>query len=199
MTEEKKEEKKTPNLVVPVLVVLLVVVAFLAGMFLTKLKNLEKKESEKVAQTSPSPQKQEGGVLGEELKPTGIGNFKETENEICQEEGKPIIYFFGRASCPYCTWEHPIFEKAMAKFAGLISFHNNMDDQETDRDVWNEYSAISKGAVPFMVLGCRYTQRGSGDQKAGEAQEEKNLTALICKLTDGKPAGVCEEVSDLVK
>lgn len=198
MAEEKKT-KKIPNLVTPILAILLVVVAFLAGMFWTKIRTLEKKEAGKIAQVTPSPKQEEGAVLGGELKPVGIGSFKETENEICQENGKPIVYFFGRASCPYCVWEHPIFEKATAKFAGLISLHNNMDDQEADRDVWGEYSGVNKGAVPFMILGCRYTQLGSGDQKAGEAQEEKNITALVCKLTGGEPGSVCEEVTDLTE
>ncbi len=49
-----------------------------------------------------------------------------------------------------------------------------------------------------MVLGCRYAQLGSGET-IGEEQEEKNITALFCKLTGGEPAESCEEVADLTE
>lgn len=152
---------------------------------------------EKFAQITPSPQvPQEEAVLGEEL-PSTLGNFLVTEDDVCQEDGKPAVYIFGNSSCPHCTWEHPVFEKVTAKFTDQISVHDNMDKQEADQEIWQQYSEISQGAVPFMVLGCRYVRLGSGEMM-GEETEEKNLTALICKLTEDKPAKVCQEVSDLV-
>lgn len=122
-----------------------------------------------------------------------IGNFSVSEDEVCKEGDKPIVYFFGSESCPYCEWEHPIIEGVAEKFGGQIAFHNNMDSQD-DMDVFQKYST---GGIPTLVLGCKYYRVGAG-QQAGEEGEAENLTALICKLTDGQPAAVCSQVEDLI-
>lgn len=118
---------------------------------------------------------------------TTLGNFSVSEDEVCQENDKPIVYFFGAESCSYCKWEHPIVEKVAEGFAGYISFHNNMDSNE-DMDVLMKYST---GGIPTIVLGCRYYRVGSGE-RSGEEQETQDLTALICDLTNNQPAEVCE-------
>lgn len=195
------EERKITTFTTPILVVLLVIAAFLAGMFWTKIKYTEQEskrageQEERIAQVSPTPAEEE--ILGEEL-PATIGNFLATEDEICQEDGKPVVYLFGMSTCPHCTWEHPIFEKVTAKFTDEISIHDNMDKQGVDQEIWERYSEINRGAIPFMVFGCRYVRVGSGEM-AGEITEEENLTALICKLTNGEPVDVCEQVSDLIE
>lgn len=122
-----------------------------------------------------------------------IGNFSVNNEEICKENDKPIIYFFGSQSCPYCQWEHPIMEAVAARFEGYIAFHNNMDS-DADEDVFQKYST---GGIPTLVFGCKYSRIGAG-QNAGEEKETKDLIALICKLTDGQPADVCSEVQDLI-
>lgn len=126
-------------------------------------------------------------------KTTTVGSFSRNENEVCKENGKPIVYFFGSTSCPHCQWEHPIIERAAEKFKDQISFHNNMDN-DADGEVFAEYSS---GGVPTIVLGCKYSRVGSGEQM-GEEEEEKVLTALICDLTGSQPAGTCGEVKDLI-
>lgn len=186
------EEKKIATFTTPILVGLLVVASFLAGMFWTKIKYLEQEKApQEMAQVTPSPQ-----PVQEEL-PATIGNFLVTEDRLCQEGGKPVIYMFGSSGCPHCTWEHPIFEKVTAKFADLISVHDNMDTQD-DMDVFQKYSQINRGGIPFLVLGCRYARVGSGEN-VGEVAEEENLTALICELTGGEPTEVCQEISDLIE
>lgn len=122
-----------------------------------------------------------------------IGNFSVSDDEVCEEEGKPIVYFFGSESCLHCSWEHPIIEGVAQKFGSDIVFHNNMDSNE-DRDVFQKYST---GGIPTLVLGCKYYRVGSGEI-AGQEEETKNLTALICKLTDNKPADVCSQVQELI-
>lgn len=192
------EEKKTTTFTTPILITLLVIAAFLAGMFVTKYLGQKETEKQKQEVAQASPSSQEGEILGEELKSAGVGNFVLTGDEICLEDEQPVVYFFGRSTCPHCAWEHPVFEEAVAKFTGLISVHNNMDGSEADSEIWQKYSHISQNSIPFMLLGCRYAQRGSGE-RLGEEQEEKNITALICKLTEGEPVEVCEEVADLVE
>jgi len=123
-----------------------------------------------------------------------IGNFLVTSEEICKEDGKPIVYFFGSESCSYCSWEHPIMEKVAAKFEGEISFHNNMDS-DADMDVFSKYST---GGIPTLVLGCKYYRVGAGTQLGEEEEEERILTALVCKLAGNQPADVCQEIEDLI-
>jgi thiol-disulfide isomerase/thioredoxin len=122
-----------------------------------------------------------------------IGNFSVGSDAICQENGKPIVYFFGSTTCPHCTWQKPIVQKVIGNFGDLVSYHENIDS-ETDSNIFQKYST---GGIPTLVLGCRYYRVGSGET-AGEETETKDLTALICKLTDNKPGSVCDPVKDLV-
>jgi len=124
---------------------------------------------------------------------TTIGSFMVKGDEICKEDGKPIIYFFGSQSCPHCQWEHPILEKVLKNFEGLVSFHNNMDSQ-ADMEIFSQYS---DGGIPTLVFGCKYYRLGSGESE-GEATETQNLTAILCKLTGNNPSAVCSGVQDLI-
>ena len=117
-----------------------------------------------------------------------VGNFSVSSDEICLEDGKPIIYFFGSESCPHCNWEHPIVNEAMAQFEGQISFHDNMDS-DADMDVFNKYST---GGIPALVLGCKYYRVGSGES-VGEEQEKENLNQLVCELTGSQPEEICQK------
>jgi len=122
-----------------------------------------------------------------------IGNFFVSKDEVCREEGKPIVYFFGSTGCSHCKWEHPIVEKIAENFEGYISFRNNMDSN-ADMDIFKKYS---RGSIPTLVLGCKYYRIGSGESE-GEELESKNLTALICKLTENQPSNICNSVQDLI-
>ncbi|MCS7106333.1 MAG: thioredoxin family protein, partial [Candidatus Aenigmarchaeota archaeon] len=121
------------------------------------------------------------------------GDFLVSKDEVCKENGKPIVYFFGISRCPHCIWEHPIINNVTSKFEGYISYHENVDTDK-DIDVFQKYST---GGVPTIVLGCKYYRVGSG-RRIGEEQEAKVLTALICKLTGNKPNEVCSNVQDLI-
>lgn len=106
------------------------------------------------------------------------GNFiKLADQEICKENGKPIIYFFGSPNCPHCHWEYPIIKEVVAKFGDKVSFHDNMNEI-TDNEVFTKYS---NGSVPTIVLGCRYYRVGSGEE-IGEDKEIEVLTKLIQEL-----------------
>ncbi len=125
-----------------------------------------------------------------------IGNFIRSGDEVCTEDGKPVIYFFGSEGCPHCKWEHPVIADVASKFEGYISFHDNMNNFTADRDIFSRYST---GSVPTIVLGCRYYRVGSGERE-GKEQEARVLTALICNLTEDKPVEVCSapEIRDLI-
>jgi len=126
---------------------------------------------------------------------TTIGDFTVSGDEICKEDAKPVIYFFGSERCGACKWEHPVIKNVTVKFGDYISFHDNVDS-DADNEIFAKYST---GYIPTLVLGCKYYRVGSG-ASIGEDQEAKVLTALICTLTGSKPADVCTapEIVELI-
>ena len=115
------------------------------------------------------------------------GNFSQITNaQVCQENGKPIVYFFGSESCPHCKWEKPVIEAVTKKFGSAISYHENIDNGK-EMDIFNKYST---GSIPTIVIGCKYYRIGSGEAD-GIEKETKTLTKLICDITGNQPAGVC--------
>jgi len=173
--------------------VLLIAVSAGAGFFWTK-NNQTKVLGEK-QESTPSPSAVPSAAPNY---PKTDGNFLVTDKEICFEDGKPIVYFFGSSSCSHCVWEKPVAQKVFNQFKNEISYHENFDSDK-DSDVFIKYSDINPGYVPFLVLGCKYVRMGAGenlgkDDAESKKLEEEALTAILCKLTDGKPSTVCNLV-----
>jgi len=124
-----------------------------------------------------------------------IGNFIVDEKiDICKEDGKPIVYFFGSQRCTQCMWEDPIIKNVTDKFKDQVSFHENIDT-ETDKEVILKYSP--RGYIPLIVIGCKYYRIGSGEE-FGVDNENKILTSLMCLATNNRPLSVCAEVEDIL-
>lgn len=116
------------------------------------------------------------------------GAFKEIKDvEVCKENDKPIIYFFGSSTCLHCDWEEPILKSVIEQFGSAISYHENIDSQ-TDQDVFFKYSS---GSVPLLVVGCKYYRNGSGEG-IGEVAEKDALKKVICRATGNLPADICK-------
>jgi thiol-disulfide isomerase/thioredoxin len=115
------------------------------------------------------------------------GGFKEiTELDVCMENDKPIVYFFGSETCPYCEWEKPLITDVVAQFGDEIDYRVRYDGAE-DVDVLLKYG---NGAVPAIIAGCKYYRSGAG-QSLGEEGEKEALTKVICRATGGIPSSVC--------
>jgi FKBP-type peptidyl-prolyl cis-trans isomerase 2/glutaredoxin len=127
------------------------------------------------------------------IKVTGIADakFSISDQEVCTENGKPIVYFFGADFCPHCKWEHPIFNETVMKFKDYVSFHDNMGTQN-DNNIFTKFNP--KGTIPTMVIGCKYFRVGTtGDETdAGKIVEQAALTKLLCDVTGNKPADLCK-------
>jgi thiol-disulfide isomerase/thioredoxin len=160
-------------------------IIFLQGLGWVQIEEFEEQKKQRENQTQEQESKQE----------TTIGEFIVSGDEICKEDGIPIIYFFGSTGCPACEWEHPIVANVTAKFEGFISFHDNIDST-ADQEIFAKYS---DGYIPTLVLGCKYYRVGSG-ASMGEDQEAEVLTALICDLTDNNPVDICtdSEIEELI-
>ncbi len=126
-----------------------------------------------------------------------VGGFSVSEDPVCEDNGKPIIYMFGSSGCPHCTWLHPVFDNIKQNFGDLISVHDNMDESEADREVYNKYGT---GYIPMTVIGCKYYRTGTNNERTDDIKlEEDEITALICTLTDNQPTDVCNEVKNLIE
>lgn len=121
------------------------------------------------------------------------GGFKEmTDVDICYESDKPIIYFFGLTTSEDSVWEYPIFKDVVSKFKDDVSFHdNNLSENglTKDQDIFLNYN--NTGAVPTLIIGCKYYRIGSG-KDLGETKEKEVLTKLICDATGNKPESLCK-------
>ncbi len=119
------------------------------------------------------------------------GSFKELSNvNVCEENGKPAIYFFGLASSSDSAWEYPIFKDVVSKFGDAVSFHDNYLSQNGLSNDKNVFSRYSTGSIPALIIGCKYYRIGSGES-LGETQERGALTKIICRVTGNQPANVC--------
>ena len=188
------ENKKNFNWTTIALAILLVVAAFLVGKYMERGSGKAvPKETNQIAQ-EPTPTI--------EALPVTVGTFSITKDEVCQEDGKPSIYYFGGSFCVHCKWEYPVVQKVIKNFQGQVVFHDNMDKldklEAKDQEILNKYQQIHGGGVPFLVFGCKYVRVGSGET-AGEAEEEKALSAILCKLTNNQPEKVCASVKSLVE
>jgi len=164
-------------------------ILFLQGMGWIQIEEFEERMAQQKEQEENLTQEQES------KQETTIGNFIVSSDEICLEDGTPVIYFFGADWCGGCKWEHPVITNVTSQFEGFISFHDNIDST-ADEDIFAKYS---DGHIPTLVLGCKYYRVGVG-ANMGEEQETKVLTALICDLTGNKPIDVCTapEIVDLI-
>ncbi len=124
-----------------------------------------------------------------------IGGFIKTEKEVCLEEGKPIVYYFGMSTCPFCVWQEPIITAAMEPFQEYLLFKNN-NDTSNDLDIFAQYS---EGPVPLIVIGCRYFRVGAGKNRGTEAEDQAIISALACQLTGGRPQAICEGLNSLIE
>ena len=183
--------EKTTNSQSPYLIPLAIIVA--GGLVGAGIYFGGKQEAPPAVQVVDQGQQgEQGEVAGEEVPQyeTTVGDFLVLDDEICLEDGKPIVYYFGSTGCPHCTWEHPIIQEVAEQFGDAISFHDLMDKQE-EFDVFEKYLNINGGGIPFIVLGCKYVRVGSGE-RAGEEAERAALTELICELTNNQPSQVCQ-------
>lgn len=117
------------------------------------------------------------------------GGFSEVKDaEVCMENGKPIVYFFGSTGCPHCQWEKPIIKSVIDQFGDAVSYHENIDTDK-EQDVFSKYST---GGIPTLVIGCKYYRVGSGEA-SGEESEKTALKKAICSVTGNQPASVCQQ------
>ncbi len=123
-----------------------------------------------------------------------MGGFVKVDDDLCLDDGKPIIYYFGTSECPFCQWQHPVVVEAMERFKGYVSFKDNTDTDD-DLEVFFRYS---DGGVPLIVAGCNYFRVGAGGSQGDEESDRDIISAIACKLTGGEPGDVCDGLEEII-
>ena len=126
-----------------------------------------------------------------------IKTFKETGEDICKENGKPIIRMFSASIDSHSKWVKSAFEKSIKKYEGSIaSFNweidtgdNTLTEQKENKIPKSEFAIYinleNKGAVPTFVFGCKYTRTGTAFEKENDLNsEEVEFDAVIEKLIE---------------
>jgi len=139
------------------------------------------------------PAKTETTLITDKNQSNIEGGFKKLNDiEICTENGKPLVYFFGLNTSNSSNWEYPIFKEVVSKFDESVSFHDNYLSENglsRDQDVFSKYST---GDVPLIIIGCKYYRIGDGE-KEGVEKEKQILTNLICETTNNQPEIICKK------
>lgn len=140
------------------------------------------------------------GTQPDENKTYEIKTFTETDNEICKEDGKPVIILFSTTWCPHCVWIKDTFETTVNEYVTrgkIVARHWELDIgddtlteetesgvPEADASLYAEFNPDR--FVPAFVFGCKYYRIGNGFEKDGDLEAEKEeFVAVIETLLKG--------------
>jgi len=125
---------------------------------------------------------------GEEINET----FQVTGDELCEENGKPIIRMFSAKSSVKSQWAKDAFASITSKYNNIVAYHwvldtgDNLLTDDIEKAIPKDEIAVFKkyspeGAVPLFVFGCKYARIGNGYEDL--ALEEKEFQKIIKNLT----------------
>lgn len=119
------------------------------------------------------------------------------DNEVCIEDGKPIIRLFSTTWCPHCKWIKETYEEVVKEYqqAGkIIAYHweidennntlTNEDEKEfpaKERAIYEKFNP--KGSIPTFIFGCKYGRIGNGYESQDDLDaEEAEFRTIIQEL-----------------
>lgn len=122
-----------------------------------------------------------------EIEPSSIDTFIESDSDdICREDGKPIIRLFSTTWCSHCQWVADTFDDVVQMYVdeGLIVAHHwelDIDDDtltsqieesipESEEDIFEEFNP--QRSIPTFVFGCRYYRVGTGHETEDDLEAE---------------------------
>jgi thiol-disulfide isomerase/thioredoxin len=125
-------------------------------------------------------------------------SFIVSSDEICTENGRPLVILFSTTTCPHCKWIKGTFDSVAKEYmdAGKITaYHWELDTGDDTLTSAKESGAPSSqfnmfkrystsGGVPTFVFGCKYYRIGNGyesskDLVAEELEFRKIIESLI--------------------
>jgi len=127
----------------------------------------------------------------------GIDTFKITDEELCEEDDKPIIRLFTTSSCEQCDWIEEAFTSTVEPYLdneAIIAYHWELDTGDNKLTTKKE-SSIPKSEVelfksfspslkvPAFNFGCKYVRLGNGYFDENDlTSEQSEFDSVINKL-----------------
>jgi len=126
-----------------------------------------------------------------------IISFSETKDDICKEDGKPVIRLYTTSSCEPCKLLEDTFadlinyymeDEEIAAYHWELDTGDNILTNEIEKGIPSQEIEIFKKynpetTVPTYIFGCRYIRVGNfyekGDDLGAEGEE---FRAVIEKL-----------------
>ena len=113
--------------------------------------------------------------------------FTVNDNEICKEDGKPIIRLFSTTWCPHCKWIGGTYEKVVKEYVDkgeIVAHHWEIDIKDdtltpenegtipdSEMAVYREFNP--RGSIPTFVFGCKYSRIGNGYESENNLEKEE--------------------------
>jgi thiol-disulfide isomerase/thioredoxin len=123
--------------------------------------------------------------------------FADTGDEICIEDGKPIIRLYSTTWCPHCTWIADTFDQTVKEYVDkglIVAYHWEFDTKDNtltpevegdiplaEMDTFQRYNP--DGSIPTFLFGCKYLRIGNGYERQNDlAAEKAEFVKLIEEL-----------------
>lgn len=124
-----------------------------------------------------------------------ISTFQNTEDQICIEDGKPIVRLFSTTWCPHCNWVRGTFNRVIKEYVDegkIVAYHWILDTGDDELTTSIKESVIPpkeiglhkkynpSGSIPTFVFGCKWTRVGNGYEAQNNLKaEEAEFRAVI--------------------
>jgi peptidyl-prolyl cis-trans isomerase SurA len=115
-----------------------------------------------------------------------IGSFREVDQELCTENGKPIVTLYTTSTCPHCKWIKETFAETVAPYVTdgkivaqiweLDTKDNLLTSQKegsVPQEQMDRFMRYSNGGVPTFDFGCKYVRVGNGYEGQPNALEKE--------------------------
>jgi len=130
--------------------------------------------------------------------------FSVTDNDICEQDGKPVIRMLSTTWCPHCNWIKSTFDKVVKEYADsgkIVAYHWQLDSEDntltdgieskvpkSEIEIFNQFNP--RNSVPTFIFGCKYYRIGNGYEENNDlASEEREFMNIIEILINKK--GYC--------
>jgi thiol-disulfide isomerase/thioredoxin len=138
-----------------------------------------------------------GKITIETERKSGDKTFLDTGQEICTQDGKPIIRKFATTWCPHCQWIKETYIKVVQEYEnnGQIKAYlwevdigdNSLTPEveskvpQNELDVFNKFN--KENSIPTFIFGCKYLRGGNGYEQQGNLDaEEEEFRKIIEEL-----------------
>jgi len=139
---------------------------------------LEEEVEEEILEEEEVPEEIEISIEEE------VETFKLTEDEVCKEDGKPIVRLFCVTKSSDCNWIKKGFDSVMEEYEDQIkAYHWQLDTGDNtltpeietkipreELEIFKKYNPGS--TVPTFVFGCKYYRIGNAYDKVELEKEE---------------------------